>query len=264
MYAQGVDPELDFSDMPAICEVYERVTGMNVYERSPYSGKLVFAAFSGSHQDAIAKGMNWRKEKDCEHWTVPYLPIDPKDVGREYETDVIRINSQSGKGGIGYLLEHNFGLVLPAKMRETVGYAIKHVSDVGHKELTPAEVHDNFMKEFVNVNAPIELVDYHFVRSPEVKVMLTVKVNGEEKELTAKGNGRLDAVSNAIKNNLGIEYTNLTYNEHALTEGSSSQAICYVGITLPDGTASWGAGVDSDIILASVKALFSAVNNSMK
>ena len=250
--------------MPAICEVYERVTGMNVYERSPYSGKLVFAAFSGSHQDAIAKGMNWRKEKSCEHWTVPYLPIDPKDVGREYETDVIRINSQSGKGGIGYLLEHNFGLVLPAKMRETVGYAIKHVSDVGHKELTPAEVHDSFMKEFVNVNAPIELVDYHFVRSPEVKVMLTVKVNGEEKELTAKGNGRLDAVSNAIKNNLGIEYTNLTYNEHALTEGSSSQAICYVGITLPDGTASWGAGVDSDIILASVKALFSAVNNSMK
>ena len=264
MYAQGVDPKLDFSDMPAICEVYERVTGMNVYERSPYSGKLVFAAFSGSHQDAIAKGMNWRKEKNCEHWTVPYLPIDPKDVGREYETDVIRINSQSGKGGIGYLLEHNFGLVLPAKMRETVGYAIKHVSDVGHKELTPAEVHDSFMKEFVNVNAPIELVDYHFVRSPEVKVMLTVKVNGEEKELTAKGNGRLDAVSNAIKSNLGIEYTNLTYNEHALTEGSSSQAICYVGITLPDGTTSWGAGVDSDIILASVKALFSAVNNSMK
>ena len=128
MYSQGVDPGLDFSDMPAISEAYEQYTGMHVDMRSPYSGALVFAAFSGSHQDAIAKGMKYREEHDCEHWTVPYLPLDPKDLGREYEADVIRINSQSGKGGVGYILEHNFGLNLPAKMREAMGYAAKEVS----------------------------------------------------------------------------------------------------------------------------------------
>ena len=140
MYAQGVEPELDLSDMPEIAELYERVTRMHVYERQPYAGKLVFAAFSGSHQDAIAKGMKWREEKNCDTWTVPYLPIDPGDVGREYETDVIRINSQSGKGGIGYLLEHNFGYTLPAQMREDVGYTVKGVSDHAHAELSPDEV----------------------------------------------------------------------------------------------------------------------------
>lgn len=263
MYAQGVDPGLDFSNMPEICEMYERVTRMSVYDRSPYSGKLVFAAFSGSHQDAIAKGMHWREEKACRYWTVPYLPIDPKDVGREYETDVIRINSQSGKGGIGYLLEHNFGFVLPAKMREAVGYAVKHVSDVGHKELSPAEVLDVFNEKFVNVNSPIELVDYHYVRTPEIHATVTVKVNGETKELKSVGNGRLDAVSNALKENLGLDYSNLTYNEHALTEGSSSQAVCYVSITMPDGEIRWGAGIHDDIITASINALFSAVNSKL-
>ena len=264
MYAQGVDPELDLSNMPEIAELYERVTRMHVYDRQPYAGKLVFAAFSGSHQDAIAKGMKWREEKNCDTWTVPYLPIDPSDVGREYETDVIRINSQSGKGGIGYLLEHNFGYVLPTGMREEVGYTVKSVSDHAHAELSPNEVLDVFTDNYVNINSCIKLVDYHFVRTPEINVTLTVEIDGEEKELKSTGNGRLDAVSNAVKKQLGIEFSELTYEEHALTKGSSSQAITYVSITKPDGKKVWGAGIHDDIIASSINALFSAINRSLE
>ena len=264
MYAQGVDPGLDFSDMPNIVSVYERNTGMTVYDRQPYAGKLVFAAFSGSHQDAIAKGMQYREEKKCDTWTVPYLPIDPGDVGRQYETDVIRINSQSGKGGIGYLLEHQFGYDLPKKMREDVGYTVKSISDHAHAELSPDEVLKAFTDNYININDPIKLVDYHFVRSDTIKVMLTVEMNGEVKEVVAHGNGRLDAVSNAIKNSLGVSFSELTYEEHALTKGSSSQAISYVGITLDNGKLVWGAGVNDDIIAASISALFSAVNRGIK
>lgn len=264
MYAQGVDPGLDFSDMPNIVSVYEKNTGMTVYDRQPYAGKLVFAAFSGSHQDAIAKGMHYREEKKCDTWTVPYLPIDPGDVGRQYETDVIRINSQSGKGGIGYLLEHQFGYDLPKKMREDVGYTVKSISDHAHAELAPDEVLKAFTDNYININDPIRLVDYHFVRSDTIKVMLTVETGGEIKEVVAHGNGRLDAVSNAIKNSLGVSFSELTYEEHALTKGSSSQAISYVGITLDNGKLVWGAGVNDDIIAASINALFSAVNRGIK
>ncbi len=261
MFAQGVEPGLDFSNMPEICELYERVTRMTVGDRSPYSGHLVFAAFSGSHQDAIAKGMKWREEHDCRYWTVPYLPIDPKDVGREYETDVIRINSQSGKGGIGYLLEHNFGYVLPPKMREHVGYTVKGYSDHAHKELTPDEVLDIFNKEYVNIGAPLTLHDYHFVRKgDQIKAILTVEYMGEARDISADGNGRLDAVSNAIKRNLGISYSGLTYTEHALEQGSTSRAVTYVSIVDDSGKMSWGAGVHDDIIAASILALVSAIN----
>ena len=264
MFAQGVDPGLDFSDMPAVTELYERVTRMSVYDRTPYAGKLVFAAFSGSHQDAIAKGMKWREERDCDHWTVPYLPIDPTDVGREYESDVIRINSQSGKGGIGYLLEHNFGYVLPAKMREDVGYTVKGYSDRSHKELSPAEVLDIFQKEYVGINAPVELVDYHFVRRGEtIKAIVTINQNGETYDISAEGNGRLDAVSNAIKKHLCIDYANLTYTEHALTSGSTSKAVTYVSITFGDGKTVWGAGVHDDIIASSICALMCAINRKI-
>lgn len=263
MYAQGVDPELDFSDMPKIAALYEQVTRMKVNDRQPYAGKLVFAAFSGSHQDAIAKGMKWREEKNCDQWTVPYLPIDPEDVGREYETDVIRINSQSGKGGIGYLLEHNFGYVLPAKMREDVGYTVKSVSDHAHKELSPVEVLEAFTDNYVNINSPIKLVDYHFTRGSEIAVNMQVEVNGEVKDITAKGNGRLDAVSNAIKQQIGITFSDMTYEEHALTQGSASQAITYLSIVTSDGKKVWGAGISEDIIASSINALFSAINRSI-
>lgn len=264
MYAQGVEPGLDFTDMPAIAGLYERVTRMQVYDRQPYAGKLVFAAFSGSHQDAIAKGMKWREEKALDTWTVPYLPIDPGDVGREYETDVIRINSQSGKGGIGYLLEHNFGYILPAKMREDVGYTVKSVSDHAHAELSPADVLRVFTENYVNRNDHIRLVDYHYVRDELVTVTLTVEIDGRTEEVSATGNGRLDAVANALKSELGVRFSDLTYEEHALTQGSSSQAVTYMSITLDDGRKVWGAGIHDDIIASSICALFSAVNRSME
>lgn len=264
MFAQGVDPKLDLSDMPTITELYERVTRMQVYDRSPYAGKLVFAAFSGSHQDAIAKGMKWREDHTCRYWTVPYLPIDPKDVGREYETDVIRINSQSGKGGIGYLLEHNYGYVLPAKMREAVGYTVKNYSDRSHKELAPAEVLEIFTNEYVNINTHLNLLDYHFIRTPDaIKAIVTIELNGEKTDIAAEGNGRLDAVSNAFKKHLKLEYSNLTYTEHALTSESSSKAVTYVSITGSDGKTYWGVGVHDDIIAASICALVSAINRDL-
>lgn len=264
LFAQGIDPCLDLSDMPTICELYERVTRMQVYDRTPYAGKLVFAAFSGSHQDAIAKGMKWREDHTCRYWTVPYLPIDPKDVGREYETDVIRINSQSGKGGIGYLLEHQFGYFLPKKMREHVGYAVKNVSDHSHKELSAEEVLEIFIREYVNIESPLSVSDCHFVRKgDQIKAMLTVSINGEEKDIAAEGNGRLDAVSNAFKRHLGLEYSGLTYHEHALESGSTSRAVTYVSITDEDGKQHWGAGVDEDIIASSVHALVSAINKKI-
>ena len=262
MYSQGVDPKLDFSDMPHICEVYERCTGMTVGERSPYSGALVFAAFSGSHQDAIAKGMHWIEEKDPNRWTVPYLPIDPTDVGRNYDADVIRINSQSGKGGVGYILETKYGLNLPPKMREAMGYAAKGVSDHLHKELHPDEIFDLFKKTFENVGQPYSINEVHFQQTSEgITTKVTSTFNGKTITTEAVGNGRLDAVSNALKKAYELKYSLEVYQEHALERSSSSKAIAYVGIKKPDGTMAWGAGVDPDIIRASIDALVIAINN---
>lgn len=261
MYAQGVDPELDFTDMPDICERYEKYTGMKVDERSPYSGALVFAAFSGSHQDAIAKGMKWIEEKDPDHWTVPYLPIDPTDVGRNYDADVIRINSQSGKGGVGYILETKYGLNLPPKMREAMGYAAKAVSDHTHKELMPEEIFELFKTTFENVKKPYSVVSVHFQQTGSITTQVTSSCNGRVITTEASGNGRLDAVSNALKKAYNLQYKLVTYSEHALEQSSSSRAIAYVGIQKPDGSLSWGAGIDCDIIKASIDALVTAINN---
>ena len=260
MFSHGVDPKLDFTNLTEITELYEKVTRMHVYERQPYSGQLVFAAFSGSHQDAIAKGMKWREANDCEFWTVPYLPIDPKDVGREYESDVIRINSQSGKGGIGYLLEQYYGFVLPSKMREDFGYTVKSVSDHLHKELQPDEVFNIFKETYVNIDTKIKLIEAHYVQRGGIEATVTIETDGIKKVITRNGNGRLDAVSNALKENLGLDYNITTYNEHALEQGSNSKAVAYVGITLKDGKIIWGTGIDDDIMSASVNALVSAIN----
>ena len=266
MYMQGEDPELDFSDMPEIVEKYEQYTGMTVDERSPYSGALVFAAFSGSHQDAIAKGMKWMEEKHPDLWTVPYLPIDPQDIGRSYDADVIRINSQSGKGGVGYILETKFGLCLPAKMREAMGYAAKGVSDHMHKELQPDEIFAIFKKEFENITEPYNITSVHFKQEPErmISAQVTSTFAGKEILTEAVGNGRLNAVSNALKKAYDLEYNLVTYQEHALERSSSSRAIAYVGIQTPDGKLSWGAAVDADIIRASIDALVTAINNREK
>ena len=261
MYAHGVDSGLDFSDMPHICEVYEECTGMPIYERTPYAGALVFAAFSGSHQDAIAKGMKWIEERDPDHWTVPYLPINPQDVGRNYDADVIRINSQSGKGGVGYILETKFGLMLPKKMKEAMGYAAKAVSDRKHAELSPDEIFDIFKSEFEDLTHPLEIKGVHFTQDEGITASVTCAMDGELRELTGKGNGRLDAVSNALKAAYGFNYTLETYSEHALEQSSSSRAIAYVGLKWANGRMTWGAAVDPDIIRASIDALVTAINN---
>ncbi len=261
MFSQGVDPELDFSFMPEICAKYTEYTKMEISPRQPYAGALVFAAFSGSHQDAIAKGMQWRKEHKMPHWNVPYLPIDPQDVGREYQTDVIRINSQSGKGGVGYILQENYGLNLPAKFKEAMGYAAKGVSDRTHKELKPAEVYRVFLDEFVENRRAFDIPECHFKQIPEgITATVTIERNGVRETSVADGNGRLDAVTNALKKYFGIEFTLTTYEQRALSEKSDSKALSFVGLE-KDGKFYWGAGVDEDIIQSSINALVAALNN---
>ena len=261
MYSHGVDPKLDFSNMPDICATYERVTRMHIYERTPYAGQLVFAAFSGSHQDAIAKGMAYRKEHGEHRWTCPYIPIDPHDIGRTYDADVIRINSQSGKGGIGFVLEQNYGYNLPPKMREDLGYKVKNVSDHSHKELSASEVLRIFEESFLNKNKPLSVIEAHFAQVDGITATVTLELNGQRKVVTSVGNGRLDAVANAIQSATGMEFHLENYSEHSLDEGSTSRAASYVGLTWGDGTVTWGAGTDTDIIVAGVKALVSAINN---
>lgn len=271
LFSHGVDPELDFSNMPEVVEVYEKYTDLKVHPRQPYGGQLVFAAFSGSHQDAIAKGMKWRKDKKLDKWTVPYLPIDPQDVGREYEADVIRINSQSGKGGVAYILEQNFGYAVPQQMREEIGYMVKDISDREHKELSPVEVYQAFAKEYVNVFDPIDITDATFRKASDFKsndgmiVEIKVRIADEEYEFEAVGNGRLDAISNALKQSpYTFNYKFITYSEHALSTESTSKAAAYVCIEDGDGNQFWGVGIHEDIILASVNALVSALNRQNK
>ena len=266
LFTHGVDPELDFSDMPKIVQFYEHLTGMSVGYRQPYSGQLVFAAFSGSHQDAISKGMKFREETQQHQWTVPYLPLDPHDVNREYETDVIRINSQSGKGGISYILEHNFGYTLPKEMAAEVGYFIKEISDHAHKELTPAEILVSFQHEYQNKDMPIALQDVTWVRENGYTAAdVTLAIRNETFYLSAKGNGPLDAVSNVLKiANPAIKYHFVDYEEHALETNSDSKASAYVVIADESGRRYWGVGVDSDITMASVYALITAVNRANK
>ena len=259
MYSHGVDPGLDFSNMKRLRETYERLTRMHVYERQPYAGDLVFTAFSGSHQDAIAKGMAYRDEKQCDTWTVPYLPIDPKDVGRQYDSDVIRINSQSGKGGVNYILKQSHGINLPQAMRAEVGYLVKDVSDKAHKELTPDWVYQIFSDNYINTKPVFHVDECHFKQGDGITAEATINHAGETRVVTAMGNGRLDAVSNAIKQYFNISYELTFYEEHSQSKGSSSKAVAYVGI-ISKGKTFWGVGIDPDIIRASIEALIVAVN----
>ena len=264
MYMQGVDPELDLSDMPHLAEVFERLTQMKIDDRHPWCGKLVFAAFSGSHQDAISKGMHYRIENDPNKWTVPYLPINPEDVGRTYDSDVIRINSQSGKGGVAYVLEHNYGMVVPKAMREDLGYAVKDVSDVNHKELSADEVLEIFEKRYKKYTPVFKISEVHFKQINGIQTVVTINENGEKYNVEDGGNGRLDAVSNALASHFGKPCDIFCYEEHSLKKGSDSSAIAYVGITGDDGKNYFGIGIDHDIIRASIDALESAMNRSLE
>ena len=266
LYTHGVDPGINLSDMPHIVRTYEEATGLPVSPRHPYAGELVFAAFSGSHQDAIAKGMQYRKERDEKLWTVPYLPLDPSDVNREYETDVIRINSQSGKGGISFILENNFGYHLPKELKPEVGYFIKDISDKAHKELTPQEILDAFTSGYVNVCAPALLEDVDWRRDGNRTVAdLALMFKGERYKLTGTGNGSLDAVSHALQQGKPeLEFRFADYVQHALESDSDARAAAYVKIHGKAGKPVWGVGVHNDITMASVLALVSAVNRGLE
>jgi 2-isopropylmalate synthase len=263
MFSQGVDPQLNFENMPYITSLYKTFTGMPVNQRQPYAGELVFAAFSGSHQDAIAKGMDFRKKSKRKIWDVPYLPIDPKDVGREYDSDVIRINSQSGKGGVGYIMQTSFGIDMPRRMKEDMGYKVKHVSDVKHKELKPVEIYQIFEVNYLESREKFDIPECHFKQVNGIEASVTIDYGTDVAIVGAIGNGRLDAVSNAIKSLFGLNYTLTGYEQHALSDGSGSKAISYIGAEYGDKIY-WGAGIDDDIIKSSYKALVSAINNLMK
>ncbi|MBE6563983.1 MAG: 2-isopropylmalate synthase [Ruminococcaceae bacterium] len=266
LYSHGVDPRLDLSDMNTLVEKYERCTRMHVYERAPYAGALVFAAFSGSHQDAIAKGMKYRAKNKMHRWNVPYIPIDPTDIGRTYDADVIRVNSQSGKGGIGYLLEQSFGYNLPPKMREHFSYVCKDISDRGHKELKPDEIFSIFEEGYLNLDSGIRVTDFDFMREGDaVKITITFERNGIETEMEAEGNGTLNAVNNALRQFTGEQYTLEVFSQHSMQgQGSRSVAASYIGLEREDGRLFWGVGTDTDVIRASTKALLSAFHNMTK
>ena len=266
MYSHGVDPKLDFSDMPYLVREYEKCTRMHVYERAPYAGALVFAAFSGSHQDAIAKGMKYREEKGLDRWTVPYIPIDPHDINRTYDADVIRVNSQSGKGGIGYLLEQTYGYVLPAKMREHLSYCCKSISDHEHRELKVADVLQIFKDNYLNIETDIEVTDFDFMRENDtVKINITFMKDGKETEIEADGNGTLNAINNALKAYTGEEYILQVFTQHSMQEqGAQSVAVSYIGLERENGEMYWGAGSHTDVVKASTNALLSAYHNMVK
>ena len=263
MYSHGIDPKLDFSKLNEIKSTYERLTNMDVPHRQPYAGELVFTAFSGSHQDAISKGFAYREGHKNEKWTVPYLPIDPTDVGRSYDGDVIRINSQSGKGGVSYILKTNYGIDIPKNMQEELGYTVKSVSDHEHTELSAKRIYDIFLDKYVNNNEVFYVSDAEFIQSGGFLATVSINHNGREYQVKANGNGRLDAVANALRQYFGIEYELSDYGEHALTGGSTSKAVTFVGI-IYDNKKYWGVGFDEDIIKASIDALVSALNQSEK
>lgn len=261
MYALGVDPGLDFSNMPKLVETYERVTHMHVHPRQPYAGQLVFAAFSGSHQDAIAKGMHFRKENNEQYWTCPYLYIDPHDVGRTYDADVIRINSQSGKGGVGFIMEHNYGIRMPKKMRENFSYFVKDVSDHRHQELKPDEIHRLFMDNYLDVVTPLQMENFTIQKqNGHWKGQILMKANGKDVVFQGEGNGQLAAAAHAICDAYGITVSHLEYSEHDLDRDPSSRGIAYFGLTDENGQTTWGAGIDTDTMTASIRAFVSAIN----
>jgi 2-isopropylmalate synthase len=269
MFTQGIDPHLDFSRINRVINVYERCTKMSVHPRHPYAGELVYTAFSGSHQDAINKGMSAVELTESGLWEVPYLPIDPQDVGRTYES-IIRINSQSGKGGVAYIMDREFGFKLPKDMRPGFGRVIQEVSDALGDELTAEMIFHTFEKEYLLNNNGYYLKSFNVVKRhvdqeeemsiAEIEALVVVK--GRETTIQAVGNGPLDAFCTALREGLGLQFALHSYHEHALTRGSSSKAVSYIEILDQDQESWWGAGVDTDIIVASIKSLLSALNRS--
>lgn len=270
MFTQGVDPELDFSNIPKLKEVYERCTKMKVHERTPYAGELVFTAFSGSHQDAINKGTQYMEKTNSDYWEVPYLPIDPADVGREYEP-IIRINSQSGKGGAAFVMAHNFGYHLPKKMHPEFGALVQAECDRIGRELLPKELLHVFEKEYLYIPKKYDLIKHQITQSGSegddqvtFNGVLSVNIDGEisQKSIEGKGNGPIDAFFNAMKS-IGVDcYKFLSYSEHAISEGSDSKAIAYIELLRKNGKGIFGVGIGSNINMASIYGLLNAINRA--
>jgi len=268
MFSEGIDPGLDLSDVPAIQEVYERCTGMKVPARHPYAGELVFTAFSGSHQDAIKKGLDRRKdEKDpAGRWKVPHLLIDPKDIGRDYQA-IIRINSQSGKGGVAYILQAKYGYELPKNMHPAIGKIVNDVSDNLGRELDSGEVLDIFRNHFLNVKSPFELVKYSSVRSEgseKVELKATILWNGEDDVIEGEGNGPLSAFVDAMRRSGYNDFDIADFHEQSMGEGARTEAVAYVAIRKGGDAIHWGAGKHTDITTAGILALIGAYNISLK
>jgi 2-isopropylmalate synthase len=264
LYMHGIDPKLDFSDIGKIREVYERCTGLTVPPRQPYAGELVFTAFSGSHQDAIKKGLAEREKIPDAHWDVPYLTIDPADIGREYR-EVIRVNSQSGKGGVAYLLESEFGIELPKDMQREFGPIANDAVDKLGREVSGAELKAMFWKEYVERTSPWSLQNFE-TESKNGLVKCTAQIRFQEGvpvKFDGEGNGPLAALVNGLcKHALIPKFEITNYSEHALSSGETAAAISYIQIKTADGKSRWGAGVDTNIELASVRAVLSALNRS--
>ena len=267
MWTQGVDPKLDFHDINKIKEVYERTTKMKVPPRQPYAGELVFTAFSGSHQDAINKGKTYMEETNSDYWEVPYLPIDPADVGREYEP-VIRINSQSGKGGAAFILSTDYGIKMPKAMQVEFGAVVKHACDAKGKELKPDEVFDLFQKEYRNVVGPYRIMNHKtFEEKEEGEYLTRVHFEGEIKvkdgslvKIDGAGSGPIEAFFNAL-DQIGIKgYQFVDYSEHAISVGEDSKAISYIHLKNPQGKDVFGIGVSHNIGYASLKGIICAIN----
>ncbi|MGB0743619.1 MAG: 2-isopropylmalate synthase [Opitutales bacterium] len=264
LYTQGIDPGLDFSNLDKIRSVYERVTRMTVPERQPYAGDLVFTAFSGSHQDAIKKGMDLRKKEQPERFEVPYLLIDPQDIGRTYEA-IIRINSQSGKGGVAYILTQDYGLDLPKSMHPEVGNVVNEAADQGSRELSSAEVHAVFTEQYVNLTSPLNILGIEredFSKAGEVRVEADVTMDGEELKVAGTGNGPISAFVDALEKQGWKDFTLLDYRQHSIGGGSKTKAAAYIQIRHENGQSYYGCGIDSNIELAGLRALVSAFNRA--
>lgn len=266
MYTQGVDPELDFSNLPKYKEIYERCTNMKINERQPYIGELVFTAFSGSHQDAINKGMKYMKETDSDYWEVPYLPIDPADVGRQYEP-IIRINSQSGKGGAAFVMNYNFGFDLPKKMHPEFGALVQAECERVERELTSKELYKVFEDNYINHKKKYDLLEHKLYDENGDKVTFTGtirmdNIEGHDIAITGTGNGPIDAFFNALKG-VGINnYEFMSYSQHAISSGSDSKAVSYIQLKTPRGNDIFGVGIDHNVNFASILGVLNAINRS--
>ncbi|WP_058486632.1 2-isopropylmalate synthase [Defluviitalea phaphyphila] len=264
LYSQGIDPKLDFSDADAIVDIYKESTRMEVSPRHPYVGDLVYTAFSGSHQDAIKKGMDrYRKEKP-KYWEVPYLPIDPMDIGKNYDP-IIRINSQSGKGGVSYILENDFGYRLPKNMQQDFSLIITNESDKKQEELSPQRIYEIFIKEYMNIDNPFCLKSYNVSnQNGKVSVSAVIEKNGKEEDINGDGNGPIDALCNAVRKYSSVKFKVVSYDEHSLEQGSDSRAVSYIQLQDENGNSFFGAGIDANINTSSMKAFISAFNKMIK